>query len=402
MINKLTNCYDLRPVRVRYNIFNFLFISFVDDIAIIGDMFVLCIAISLCLNGVFGVASTPLVFDSITFNGELMALYRLNYLNSVVDYFVLTECLEAFSGKKRDFYYLDRMREFYKVVPKEKIIELRYDTFPATVSKEPIRYMQYSENWHKEYFLRNIAKDAVLEKAKGKPFVLIVSDGDEMPSREAVKMLRSKYDEIGDEQVLLHLAYFWYNFKWQVPRENDWSIAYAITDQLWKKEKAVTLEFLRKRSYISKYFLRQAGWHCSWCMTVEDIMNKFNSFSHQETNKPEYNNKASISRCIDSGSHISGVNNQHAQTYNGGHGYPLPCDSCVLIPNVTVLHIPFPVHENNTSSSSSSSSSAAAVVHKHANVNKPHTPEFVINPKYLSSGSQSWKKWWDEKSLVAE
>ena len=354
----------------------------------------LLISILSCYIQFITCSSEPLVFDSITFNGEITAVYRLNYLNPVVDYFILTECREAFSGKKRDFYHLDRMREFYKVVPKEKIIELRFDQFPSNVTKNG----QVSEAWHKEYFLRNIAKEVVLEKAKGKPFVLIVSDGDEMPSREAVKMLKTKYDEIGDEEVLLQLAYFWYSFQWKVQRDNEWSIAYVITDKLWKTDPGVTLEFLRKRSYISKYFLRHAGWHCSLCMTVEDVMNKFNSYSHQETNLPQYNNPNSIREKFDHGKHISGDNGQHASHYNGVHGYPLPCDSCELIPNVTILHIPFPIRENVTTSDNQTvikiTPNPAASHHQ--------PPSFGINPKYSQSGSQHWKHAWDIRQYVPE
>lgn len=46
----------------------------------------------------------------------------------------------------------------------------------------------------------------------------------------------------------------------------------------------------------------ERGWHCSWCFSsLEAINRKFNSFSHQELNVPENNNPANIKWSICNG-----------------------------------------------------------------------------------------------------
>ena len=68
--------------------------------------------------------------DCFPYNGEAIALFRLEYLWDVVDEFVIVEALETHTGGKKEGLYLDRnagpLRKF-----ESKIKRLVIDQFPA-------------------------------------------------------------------------------------------------------------------------------------------------------------------------------------------------------------------------------------------------------------------------------
>jgi hypothetical protein len=73
--------------------------------------------------------------------------------------------------------------------------------------------------------------------------------------------------------------------------------------------------------------INNAGWHCSYCMKVEDIARKIESFSHQEINKVRHKNVTNINNKIQNFQYI--FNNEfRVIPYNCEiHGLP-DCPNC--------------------------------------------------------------------------
>jgi len=78
------------------------------------------------------------------------------------------------------------------------------------------------------------------------------------------------------------------------------------------------------------------AWHCSSCLSPEDIVVKLNSFSHQEINKEKYRKRDKILKDIATGKDM--LNRKDATyasfKYMGQEGFPSvdECPKCANIP----------------------------------------------------------------------
>lgn len=99
--------------------------------------------------------------------------------------------------------------------------------------------------------------------------------------------------------------------------------------------------------------LGDAGWHCSFFMTVPQIQDKIAAYSHQELNIPKYTTSENIADCIKRGRNIFHKKNPPIQQYLGSAGYPWPCggDLCSSIPEYPLFMLPTnTLHTGNNSS----------------------------------------------------
>jgi len=89
-----------------------------------------------------------------------------------------------------------------------------------------------------------------------------------------------------------------YGFKWK--KENCIRRhPFVITDKGCKNLSFSNVRLTRtERIYIN------SGWHVSYCFKIDDIIRKFESFSHTEYNIDKYKNKEYLLRCIQVGKNI--------------------------------------------------------------------------------------------------
>ena len=126
-----------------------------------------------------------------------MLQIRLEELGSIVDYFVVVEASQTFTGASKPLYFDDLPSWINKW--KTKIIRVKID-FPA----------EANSSWLKEYYQRNaIAKGLTL--ADSEDFI-IISDADEIVSAEVIKDITSL-----DTPTRLDVKQYFWNFHWQVP-----------------------------------------------------------------------------------------------------------------------------------------------------------------------------------------
>lgn len=99
-----------------------------------------------------------------------------------------------------------------------------------------------------------------------------------------------------------------------------------------------TLEKLRHSDSkdINHIFIAGA-WHCSSCLSPEDIVIKLNSFSHQEINKEKYRKRDKILRDIATGQDMLNRKDDTYKSlkYMGQEGFPSldECPKCINVPD---------------------------------------------------------------------
>ena len=114
------------------------------------------------------------LYDCFIFNNETDLLeIRLNILNDYVDYFVIVESEETFTGIKKKLVFDIKNYEKFK----EKIIYGVIKKFPQ----------DFKSAWQNESFQRNYILH-LLDSATSEDFI-IISDLDEIPNLENINLL---------------------------------------------------------------------------------------------------------------------------------------------------------------------------------------------------------------------
>lgn len=118
-------------------------------------------------------------------------------------------------------------------------------------------------------------------------------DIDEIPQPSAVETLRNCAIP---PRVTIHSDLYYYSFQWK-RRSGGWIRLRATT---YAGDSTVLPENLRSEP--ADVELMHAAWHCSSCLpTLRDMINKIQSFSHDNYNTPEYIDRAKILQRVRSG-----------------------------------------------------------------------------------------------------
>lgn len=222
--------------------------------------------------------------DCFPYNGEAIALFRLEYLWDVVDEFVIVEALETHTGGKKEFLYLDRnaamLRKF-----ESKITRLVIDRFPvptpAQLAKlEKRSFVKDPTAWFRESYQRDFACGYLRDLARRTPYIVLGCDSDEIPRREMVRGMRGNYEALAEPHKL-EMALFYYSSDWI--KATRWYQAFMVNDRGLTDK---TLDDIRI-DFDVKSYVSNAGWHLSYFMTEEDIQRKVRNFAHTEFNRDE-------------------------------------------------------------------------------------------------------------------
>lgn len=226
---------------------------------------------------------------------------RMEYLDSVVDYFVIVESNVTFVGKQKPLYFAENQLRFKKYSHKIVYFPFIFDNsihklnFDVEVDIEKCASYD-TVHWQIEKMQRNHIANAV-KIFDGNPFV-ILSDVDEIPSVEAVEFAKL---HAGNEQIPIasfFVKLFFYNLHNMDP--NDWlSIIFTNKEILIEK----TPQFLRSNHRNEELVapIANGGWHLSFFLTPEQIQHKIQNYSHQENNREEFTNIENINRALKEG-----------------------------------------------------------------------------------------------------
>ena len=235
----------------------------------------------------------PLIIDCFMYNGEPIVEFRLEYLYNHVDYIVLIESWYTHSGnKKPELYFNKNINIFIKY--KDKLIIKIIDEFPnkddpefKDIVKNEI-LPEVSDSWVREVYNRNCIQNMLIEKFK-QPFIVFVCDADEIPKTKVVLDMHNYYNNL-DKGLHLQMYLLQYGFNWK--KNRWWYHPFVINDKGTK-----TLSYNKVRLSFDKFF-EDAGWHITYCFSINDNIKKLESFAHTEFNKSEYKNKNYMLTCM--------------------------------------------------------------------------------------------------------
>lgn len=233
------------------------------------------------------------VFDSFIFFNELELLeMRLNILNDVVDYFVLTESPFTVSGNEKPLYYQENKDRFSKW--NNKIIHYVTEEIPNNFDHmlEKTKYhvvykdldpygtpmIQLPIRFQRALFNRNNSAFGIEKAGATDDDLIITSDADEIINPYVLENL-DWFDSDNHYVSICNAYYYKLNFLYQ----DDWMGSRICT---WKNLKQTTIDQLRQ-DHRNAYKIEDAGWHFSFLGNAENFKLKLASYEHTENNTSE-------------------------------------------------------------------------------------------------------------------
>jgi beta-1,4-mannosyl-glycoprotein beta-1,4-N-acetylglucosaminyltransferase len=245
---------------------------------------------------------TPLFFDSFMFNGEEIVKLRLAYLDSYVDHFYVTESAYTFSGKLKDFFFVDRCAAWFEPYKHKLTIlkihqKLTHFLFKPTGNPGLDIFLRNRVAFEEEKAQRNYIRSHLLAEyppEKGQRYVLAMADVDEI------------YDlrTLGDKKVVWyacenHVLFFQqrlYMFNFVHYQKDDWCMAFCINSNMIQTVQ--DLDHIRTHKFSEKTIVIRSGWHFSFFLNVEAIQRKLQSYSHVDNDQPQWTEPEHIRKML--------------------------------------------------------------------------------------------------------
>lgn len=225
------------------------------------------------------------IIDGFIFYNELELLeVRLYELEPVVDKFVLVEASHTHQGGEKPLYFDENKSWFQRYNIQHIIVPTKHPVRPTA-----------QEVWENEIFQRDQIAQGFTDFRDD---IAMVSDVDEIPSREFVETLR-KGRRI-PLKLKQRMSYYFMN---TVSPQMPW---YGTTIVPSPVAKQVTPQKLRDCIHDPSMPSAESGWHFSYLGTPEFIADKLKAFTHSEYNKPEYTDPERIRQLIGEGKDILG------------------------------------------------------------------------------------------------
>lgn len=204
------------------------------------------------------------VFDVFIFNNEIRLLkLKLHAMADFVDHFVLVEARQTFTGTPKPLVYKRRQALFEEFA--DKIIHVVVDEFPAHV-RHP---------WSREFYQRDMGV-AGLNGLCGEDDLVIISDADEIVSREAVLGFEEQFAGLRMER-----ARYFLNYREALPVETQ-----KEASSLWRARFLGRIGLSNARNVLrfdkKSTMLTGAGWHFTSVSDASGIAAKMNITAHQE------------------------------------------------------------------------------------------------------------------------
>ena len=238
------------------------------------------------------------VFDSFIFFNELDLLeMRLNILNDVVDYFVLTESPFTVSGNEKPLYYQENKDRFGKF--NDKIVHYVTEEIPNDFSgmlEKTKFHAAYKENdpygtpminlpirFQRALFNRNNSAFGIEKAGVTDDDLVITSDADEIINPLLLQDLEW-FNPSNHYVAECRAFYYKLNFLYQ----EDWMGSRLCT---WKHLKNTTVD-QHRQDHENAHKIQDAGWHFSFFGNAEDFKLKLASYEHTENNNEQVTSNA--------------------------------------------------------------------------------------------------------------
>jgi beta-1,4-mannosyl-glycoprotein beta-1,4-N-acetylglucosaminyltransferase len=262
------------------------------------------------------------IVDCFIFFNELELLeLRLEMLNDKVDYFVIVECVETFSGKPKPLYYEENKHMFkkyeHKIIhyvtqdpPKdfddlrERFTDVKTDSLTRQMSLHSLTSMNVpmGENqWLKEFYQKECMHRALESDLMNlnDEDIVFVSDLDEIWNPEL------DYSTI-DSYSVYKLRQLFYTGFLNLRNSEPWAGTFCTR---YRNLKGASLNHLDTESRAVHKFLDNGGWHFSFIGGEKKIIEKLEAYGHQEYNNEKL--KSKIKENLELGKEILGRPEYH-------------------------------------------------------------------------------------------
>ena len=211
---------------------------------------------------------TRKVYDVFMFDHEFALLeVRLQELWDVVDHFVLIEAPFSQAGRPKPLYFKENKDRYTKYMSK-------------------ILHVMPESNTHlHENSQRGLAMKVLQDLSKDT--MIILSDLDEIPRCSVVDTLGRTQNIPTDFYVMLDLGFFYYSLRWEyeaqsyAERLHASNTAKVFLRSFLDTTKIQDIAFAHHNMQRPRWVVQDAGFHCSYCMSPEDISLKIKNFAHQ-------------------------------------------------------------------------------------------------------------------------
>jgi len=235
------------------------------------------------------------IYDCFTFFNEIELLkFRLEYLYDHVEKFVISEADITFSGNKKGFNFWENRADFSRWINKIEYIKYKPSIEHLNFNK-PDHHDPNFDAWKVEKGQRDILYQPLI--SLGDDSLIMLTDLDEIWNPALIRGMNSQ--EFGAARLEMSLHYYFMNCRGFGIRNKTWTLPFCITSNLMKVEKNAGFSKIRDKGQMP--VIENAGWHFSYLGGTESIINKIESFSHQELNTEEIKNVNRIARCINLG-----------------------------------------------------------------------------------------------------
>ncbi|KAG0042403.1 hypothetical protein BGZ83_000500 [Gryganskiella cystojenkinii] len=273
------------------------------------------------------VSNRPLIYDIILCHTELDLLeIRLNELSHHVDWFVIIEAEQTFTGHPKPLYFRVNERRFEKF--RRQILHI---VLPAE------EFDPKSTGWERERLTRNLGFWRTLDTHKPRDGDwLMISDMDELPRRSILQAMRDQ--DLSTENGRLfsdgaegsggdlfrfscQLYYYSYEYLHTGSLWNGPVVARYRSSEYWTQETRFDDLHAEKMRELSSNDWREAGnrmrglresplatyvnnscFHCSWCFsTITQVISKVEAYSHFEHNQDRYKTRQWILDAVKEG-----------------------------------------------------------------------------------------------------
>ncbi len=227
-----------------------------------------------------------MIIDSFMFNDDLdMLEFRLDMLFHKVDAFIIVEADRTHQGAQKPSYFRENRGRFKWAERKIHNYLFSPNIEGLDLTNKPLDYDPTHDCWKIEYQQRNAIADIAGQFPADE--IIILSDADEIPSYEALDLVRHGGVEL---PLACKQDLFYYNLSNFCLQDWRGSIFTTVNHLL-----QITPQGLRDlRNVIPA--IDNGGWHLSW---FGDISKKLSQQSHQELNTAEFNNPEHIAKCLD-------------------------------------------------------------------------------------------------------
>jgi beta-1,4-mannosyl-glycoprotein beta-1,4-N-acetylglucosaminyltransferase len=230
------------------------------------------------------------IYDCCLYNGEDTLLdIRLNELDSFVDVFVIVECIVSFSGEQKGYrFHLEKFNKF-----SNKIRYIKIEDGIADYKDKSYWNSFQADKWKREFYLRNSIIRGLYDAEPDD--IILLSDVDEIPILEKINKNKELFVF---KQICLQFKFNLMN-EGMTPFYGTHGVKFkylGMPSELrlhsWSHLGITYYDKLDAQKIIS------GGWHFSFCLPIEKILEKIRFYSHCERNNEVAVTKEYIENCI--------------------------------------------------------------------------------------------------------